>query len=235
MLCDIRGLPNVTYCTLTCQSSGNWGRHAKQHASFTNFEPLELYWTYFLALQTTTPKIPLIRLMSLDHEPKMRCCAISSNYGPWWDYIAMSFGPWASASFLWIWTFLGFKIDSPKIHNSVDVVRVANEMKSCGVKKLSSTRVRDCKTIIIYRISLSFPLPLLLQLPILKRFLTQTHTSPNLSVVGCFAACGKHLEKVIDWWMQFGANCRIRITSEDIAWWNPLGAGTQKVQVHWVD
>ena len=86
-----------------------------------------------------TPKIPPMRLMSLDHEPKMGCCAISSNYGPWWDYIAMSFGSWASASFLWIWTLLGFKIDSPKIHYSIDVVQVANEMKSCGVKSLSST------------------------------------------------------------------------------------------------
>ena len=38
--------------------------------SFINFEPLEIYWTYFLALQTTTPKIPPMRLMSLDHEPK---------------------------------------------------------------------------------------------------------------------------------------------------------------------
>ena len=37
---------------------------------FVNFEPLELYWTYFLALQTTTPKIPPMRLMSLDHELK---------------------------------------------------------------------------------------------------------------------------------------------------------------------
>ena len=67
--------------------------------SFINFEPLELYWTYFLALQTTTPKIPPMRLISLDHEPKMRCCAMSLNYGLWWDYIAMGFGPWASASF----------------------------------------------------------------------------------------------------------------------------------------
>ena len=103
--------------------------------SFINFKPLELYWTYFLTLQTTTPKIPPMRLMSLDHEPKMRCCTMSSNYGPWWDYIAMSFGPWALASFLWIRTLLGFKIDSPKIYDNIDVVRVANEMKSCGVKK----------------------------------------------------------------------------------------------------
>ena len=64
--------------------------------SFINFEPLKLYWTYFLALQTTTPKIPPLRLMSRN---KMRCCAMSSNYGLWWDYIAMSFGPWASALF----------------------------------------------------------------------------------------------------------------------------------------
>ena len=38
--------------------------------SFINFEPLELYWTYFLALQTTTPKISSMRLISLDHESK---------------------------------------------------------------------------------------------------------------------------------------------------------------------
>ena len=108
--------------------------------SFINFEPLELYWTYFLALQTTTSKIPSMRLMSLDHEPKMRCCAMSSNYGPWWDYTAMSFGPWALASFLWIRTPLVFKIDSPKIYDNIDLVRVANEMKPCSAKNLSSTK-----------------------------------------------------------------------------------------------
>ena len=31
------------------------------------------------------------------------------------------------------------KIDSPKIHDNIDVVRVANEMKPCGVKNLPST------------------------------------------------------------------------------------------------
>ena len=51
--------------------------------SFINFEPLELYWTYFLTLQTTTPKIPSMRLMSLDHEPKIRWCAMSLNHGLW--------------------------------------------------------------------------------------------------------------------------------------------------------
>ena len=33
---------------------------------------MELYWTYLLALQTTTPKISPKRLTSLDHKPKMR-------------------------------------------------------------------------------------------------------------------------------------------------------------------
>ena len=77
--------------------------------SFINFEPLDLYWTYFLALQTTTPKILPMRLMSLDHEPKMRCCAMSLNYRLWWDYIAMSFGPWALTSCCEYELFWGLK------------------------------------------------------------------------------------------------------------------------------
>ena len=35
--------------------------------------------------------------------------------------------------------FLGFKIDSPKIHGNVDMEWVTNEMRSRGVKNLSST------------------------------------------------------------------------------------------------
>ena len=137
----MRGLPNVTYCTPTHQSSRIGEDTPSNMFSFINFEPLKLYWTYFLALQTTTPKIPPMRLMSLDHEPKMRCCAMSLNYGPWWDYFAMSFGPWASALFLWIRILLGFRRDFPKIHDNVNVVWVANKMKPCGVKNLSSTKV----------------------------------------------------------------------------------------------
>ena len=72
MLCDKRCLPYVTLYTWTRQSSGSWRRHAKQHVSFINFKPLELYWTYLLVLQTTTPKFSPKRLMSLDHKPKMR-------------------------------------------------------------------------------------------------------------------------------------------------------------------
>ena len=72
MLCDKRCLPYVTHYIQTCQSSVSWRRHAKQHVSFINFKPLELYWTYLLALQTTTLKVSLKRLMSLNHKLKMR-------------------------------------------------------------------------------------------------------------------------------------------------------------------
>ena len=72
MLYDKRCLPYVARYTWTRQSSGSWRRHAKQHVYFINFELLEFYWTYFLTLQTTTPKVFLKRLMSLDHKPEMR-------------------------------------------------------------------------------------------------------------------------------------------------------------------
>ena len=74
MLCDKRYLPYVTHYIQTRQSSGSWRRHAKQHVSFINFKPLELYWTYLLALQTTTPKVSPRRLINLDHKLKMRWC-----------------------------------------------------------------------------------------------------------------------------------------------------------------
>ena len=72
-----------------------------------------------------TPKIPPIRLMSLDHEPKneMMCHELE---------------PWALTPFC-VNMGSGFKRDFPKIHDNVDVVRVTNEMKPCGVKNLSST------------------------------------------------------------------------------------------------
>ena len=74
VLCDKRCLSYVTCYTRTHQSSRSWRRHNKQHVSFINFKPLEIYWIYLLALQTTTPKVSLKRLMSLDHKPKMRWC-----------------------------------------------------------------------------------------------------------------------------------------------------------------
>ena len=77
MLCDKKCLPYVTHYTWTRQSSGSWRRHTKQHVSFINFKPLEIYWTYLLVLQITTPKVSLKRLMSLDHKPKMRWHTLS--------------------------------------------------------------------------------------------------------------------------------------------------------------
>ena len=72
VLRDKRCLPYITCYTRTRQSLESWRKHAKQHVSFINFKPLELYWTYLLALQTTTPKVSPKRLMSLDHKPKVR-------------------------------------------------------------------------------------------------------------------------------------------------------------------
>ena len=56
-------------------------------------------------------------------------------------------------------------------------------------------KVRDCKPTIIYTIFFSFSLLLPLQFQILEMFLTQTLTSPNLSVERSFGACGKHWNK----------------------------------------
>ena len=138
----MRGLPNVIYCILTHQSSGNWGRHAKQHAFLYQLWTTGVLLNILFGPPNHNSQNSPMRLMSLDHEPKLRCCAMSSNYGPWWDYITMSFGPWASASFLWIWNFLSFKTDSPKIHGNGDVVWVTNEMRPHGVKNSSSTILR---------------------------------------------------------------------------------------------
>ena len=138
MLCGIRDLSNVAYCTLTHQSSGNWRGHVKQHASCINFEKLELYWTHFLALQPMTSQIPPIRLMSLDHEPKMRCCAMSLNHGLCWDNIAMGFGSWALASFCVNMGFFGLW----------NRFTQNNEITPWGMKNLSSAIVSNNKTFI---------------------------------------------------------------------------------------
>ena len=58
----------IAYCPIRVQ--GIRKDMPSNMLSFINFEPLELYWTYFLALQITTPTIPPMRLTSLDHEPK---------------------------------------------------------------------------------------------------------------------------------------------------------------------
>ena len=107
--------------------------------SFINFEPLEFYWTYFLALQTTTPKIPPMRLMSLNHEPKNEMMCFELELWALMRLYRHEFWTMGFGIILWIWTFLGFKRNFPKIHDSVNMVQVANDMKSCGVKNLSST------------------------------------------------------------------------------------------------
>ena len=95
-------------------------------------------------------------------------------------------------------------------------------------------KVRDCKPTIIYTIFLSFPLLLPLQLQNLEIIFSNTYLTQFEFWVK-FWYMWEALEETIDWRMQFGANCGIRITSEDKAWWSPLVAGTLRVQVHWVD
>ena len=95
----MRGLLDATYCTLIHQGSENWERHANQHIFLYQLWIARALLNILLNCPNHTPKIPLMRLMSLDHEPKMKWCIISLNYGLWWVNIAISFGPSASASF----------------------------------------------------------------------------------------------------------------------------------------
>ena len=135
----MRDSPNIIYYTLTRQSSGNWGRHAKQHAF------LHQLWTTGALLNILlgppnhdSPNSPdethelrsWAKNEMLCHE--LELWALMRLYRH--EFWTMGFG-----IILWIRTLLGFKIDSPKIHDNDDVVRVANEMKPCGVKNLSST------------------------------------------------------------------------------------------------
>ena len=77
--------PNVTYCILTRQSSGNWGRHAKQHA--------------FLYQLWTTRALLNILLSPLNHDSQNSPDEIH-EFGSWakkWDDV------------LWAWT-MGFDV-----------------------------------------------------------------------------------------------------------------------------
>ena len=66
---------------------------------------------------------------------KMRWCVVSLNHGLW-------------RIFVWIWALLGFRRDFPKIHDSIDVAWVANEIKPYGVKKLSLTPTNPSKPLL---------------------------------------------------------------------------------------
>ena len=79
----MKGLPNVTYCTLTRQSSGNWGRHTKQHAF------LYQLWTTGVLLNI---------LFGLPNHDSQNSPAKAHELGSWakkWDNV------------LWSWT-MGF-------------------------------------------------------------------------------------------------------------------------------
>ena len=73
--------PNVTYCTLTRQSLGNWGRHAKQHAFLYQLWTTGTLLNILFGPPNHNSQISPMRLMSLDHEPKMRWCAMSWTMG----------------------------------------------------------------------------------------------------------------------------------------------------------
>ena len=65
----------LTICYLLHTDSSEFRELKKTRQAtcfFYQLKPLNLYWTYLLALQTTTPKVSPRRLMSLDHKPKMR-------------------------------------------------------------------------------------------------------------------------------------------------------------------
>ena len=62
----------------------------------------------------------------------------------------MSFGLWALASFCVNMGFFGFKRDFFKIHDNIDVIQVANEIKPCGMKILSSTIVSSIETSFLF-------------------------------------------------------------------------------------
>ena len=51
-----------------------------------------------------------------------------------WDYVLWAWAMGFDAFLCKYELFLSFKRDFPKIHDNVDVVQVANEIKACGVK-----------------------------------------------------------------------------------------------------
>ena len=125
-LCDMRGLPNVTYCTLTRQSSGSWRRHAKQHAFLYQFWTTRVLLNILLGppnhdsqnFSNETHKLgSRVENEMLCHE--LELWALTRLYHH--EFWTMGF-----SVILWIWTLLCFKIDFSKIHDNVDMVWVAN-------------------------------------------------------------------------------------------------------------
>ena len=129
-LCDVRGLPKCYLLYVdpsefrelgkTCQATC-FPLSTLNHLSFTEHTS----WPS----KPRLPKFPRWNSWAWIMSQKIRWCAKSLNHGLW-------------RLFMWIWVLLGFRRDFPKIHDNVDVVRIANEMKPCGVKNLSSTQVK---------------------------------------------------------------------------------------------
>ena len=122
----MRGLPNVTYCTLTCQSLGNWGRHAKQHA--------------FLYQLWTTGVLLNILLDPSNHDSQ-NSPDKTHELGSWVknEMMCYELKSWALTPFLCKYElFWALEEIFPKSVIVLNVVQVANEMKSCSVKNLSS-------------------------------------------------------------------------------------------------
>ena len=135
----MRGLPNVTYCTLTYQSSGNWERHAKQHVFLYQVWTIRVLLNILLDPPNHNSQNSPNETYELGlwAENEMLCHELKL-----WVLVRLYRHEFWTMGFdiiLWIWTLLGFKRDFLKIHDSVDVVLVANVMKPCGVKNLSST------------------------------------------------------------------------------------------------
>ena len=129
-LCDVRGLPK---CYLLHVDPSEFRELGKtRQATYFPLSTLN-HWNFIKHTSWPSkprlPKFPRWNLWAWMMSQKMRWCAMSLNHGLW-------------RIFMWIWVLLGFRRDFPKIHDNVDVMRIANEMKPCGVKNLSSTQVK---------------------------------------------------------------------------------------------
>ena len=121
--------------------------------TFINFELLEFYWTYFLTLQTTTPKIPPMRLMNLDHEQKMRRCAMSLNHGFWCLFFICKYElfwalkeifPKFMIMLIWCglpmkWSHMVWKICPQHLQATVTYCKSTKNLKFIKKKKINSS------------------------------------------------------------------------------------------------
>ena len=132
-------LPNVTYCTLTRQSSGNWGRHVKQHAFLYQLWTTEVLLNILLGPPNHNSQNSPDETHDLGSWAKTKMLYHELELWALMRLYRHEFWTMGFSVILWTWTLLDFKRDFPKNHDSVDLARVANEIKPCGMKILSST------------------------------------------------------------------------------------------------